>query len=169
MAIRTTNTPPEHLVGRRLGRLEFALFGARALIDEIGADAPLDAYPWVLWDERFDARATEARKRSMAPKGRVACRVDSAEVLFAALRAGMGISFLTLLDGAREPDLVQMHPIEPDFGMDLWLLTHSDLRNALRVRAFMDFATEAFAPLRGPMGVCGLSGASAKTIGIQAP
>ncbi len=158
IALRASNAPPEHLVGRRLGRLDFALYGSRTLIDEIGADAPLNAYPWLLPAERFDARVTEARKRKHAPSGRVACRVDSSEVLFAALRAGMGIGFAPVLDGALEPDLLQMRPIEPDFGIDLWLLTHSDLRNAARVRAFMDFATEAFSPLRDAMGACALSG-----------
>jgi DNA-binding transcriptional LysR family regulator len=32
-----------------------------------------------------------------------------------------------------------------DFRLDLWLLTHEDLRNTARIRAFMDFMANALA------------------------
>jgi DNA-binding transcriptional LysR family regulator len=38
---------------------------------------------------------------------------------------------------------VRLADINPDFAAGLWLLTHPDLRQSARVRAFMDFmATE---------------------------
>ena len=51
--MRWTNNPPAPLVGRRIGPIPHALYWDRALVDRIGRDAPLDAYPWVAWLEEF--------------------------------------------------------------------------------------------------------------------
>lgn len=151
VALRATNRPQPTLVGRKLGRLEYALYGARALVERVGRDAPFDDYPWVLWSDRLDARLTEERKHAHAPRGRVACRVDNASVFHAAVTGGVGIGFMPFLDASREEGLVQLRPMEPDFGMDLWLLTHPDLRHAARVRAFMDHVVERFSALGDAM------------------
>lgn len=147
VALRGTNRPQPQLVGRRVGRLAYLLFGARALVERIGADAPLDAYPWVMWGDRLGAELTVERMRGHAPHARVACRVDSPSVYQAAVAQGIGIGFLTRFDARFESDLVQPRPMEQDFGMDLWLLTHPDLRHAARVRAFMDHVAEAFSAM----------------------
>ena len=143
VAIRATSgAPPDYLVGRKLARAEQALYGARCLVQRIGPDAALSDYPWLAWDDRYDARLTEARRAELAPDARLACRFDSSVVLLAALRAGMGVAFLTCADADPLPDLVRLRPPEQDFGMDLWVLTHPDLRHTARVRAFMEHMSE---------------------------
>ena len=42
--------------------------------------------------------------------------------------------------GDRHPGLVRVGGVVPDLDVDLWLLTHADLRHSARVRAFIDFA-----------------------------
>jgi hypothetical protein len=37
------------------------------------------------------------------------------------------------------PELLRLSAPQPDFAADLWLLTHSDLRQSARVRVFLDF------------------------------
>jgi DNA-binding transcriptional LysR family regulator len=147
VALRISNKPPDHLVGRRLLRMEFALYGHRDLIAQVGEDRPYDDYPWMGWDERMGAKLTEQWMARHAPNANIAARVDSSVVMMETMKAGMGIGFMGCYFADDEPDLVRMRPAEPGFGMDLWLLTHEDLRNTARVRALMDHIDDALRPL----------------------
>jgi DNA-binding transcriptional LysR family regulator len=143
IAIRMTSDPPEHLVGRRIATMEYAVYGARSLVEELGIETPLDQFPWLAWDPRLGARGTERWMEQHVRDARIACRFDSAVSMLAAMRAGTGIQFMFCALGDLDDSLVQLREVEPDFGMDLWLLTHPDLRRTARVRAFMDYMAEA--------------------------
>ena len=58
VAIRWTDKPPEHLVGQRVCTAEYAVYGARSLLDRHGAEASLSEFPWVDWDVANNARVT---------------------------------------------------------------------------------------------------------------
>ena len=64
------------------------------------------------------------------------------------------------------PRLAQLSPPLPELERELWLLTHPDLRNTARARAFLDYCTEAIArrrdiveggPAPRPIGNSGLA------------
>jgi DNA-binding transcriptional LysR family regulator len=148
VALRLTNDPPENLVGRKLARAEFALYGARSLVGASGEQTPLAELPWISWDRRAGARLTEARIAELSPDAPVVLRVDSTTVMHHSIRRGVGISFLSCVVGDRDEALVRLRPPEPDFGMDIWVLTHPDLRSTARVRAFLDFAADELTRLR---------------------
>lgn len=146
VALRVSTKPAEHLFGKRVGILEYALYGTREIVDEVGADAPYSEYPWLMWDERLGARMTERWMKRHAKGARIACRVDTASAMIAAVRAGIGVQFILCSAGDADPNLVRIRDIEPGFSMGLWLLTHPDLRNTARVRAFMDHMSEELRP-----------------------
>jgi DNA-binding transcriptional LysR family regulator len=148
VAIRTTNKPPENLVGRKVARVEFAVYGARSLHKRLGKGAQLKDYPWVMWDARLGAQMTERRVDKIAPGRHVSLRVDDQLMFKEALRAGIGVGFLPCIDCDDDPALERLRDIEPDFGMDVWLLTHPDLRNTARVRAFLDHMAPALVEQR---------------------
>lgn len=145
LAIRFSNRPDEHLFGRKLVRVEYAVHSAAALVDKHGRRARLDRYPWLAWDEASGARVTEAWMKQHVPDARVACTYDSATAMHAAIRDGVGVAFIPCAYG---DGLVRLRRIEPAFGYDLWALTHEDLRRTARVRAFMDHAALHFAKQR---------------------
>jgi DNA-binding transcriptional LysR family regulator len=60
VVLRLTNQPPEGLVGRKVGRLQFAPYAARSLVARIGEEAPLGAFPWINWDERLNMQWLDA-------------------------------------------------------------------------------------------------------------
>ncbi len=143
VALRMTNAPPEHLVGRKLGRVEFAVFASRALVERVGVDAPYDAFPWLHWDERLNMRWLDQWLAKHAPKATIAMRVGpGTPMLRQAILAGIGVHFLAEFEGASDPELRRIGPIDPSFGRDLWLLTLPDLRHTNRIRAFMDHMDE---------------------------
>ena len=144
VALRMTSTPPEYLVGRRVGRLDFAIYASKALVERVGRGAPLAAYPWIAWDEqRPDMRWLDGWLAKNAPGARVAMRVDfSMLALREAVVAGLGAHFLACFEGDSDPGLERLSAPDPAHSRDLWLLTLPELRGTSRIRAFMDHVDE---------------------------
>lgn len=138
VAIRWTNNPSEALVGRRIGPAAYALYGAPDLVERIGVDAPLSAYPWVAWMRSFDTMLTASWMRERVPQDHVVGRYNCALALHAAIRAGIGIGFMPCQYAGDA--LVCLRPTEPGLDYDVWLLVHPEARAAARVRAFLDHA-----------------------------
>ncbi|MEO0601380.1 MAG: LysR family transcriptional regulator [Myxococcota bacterium] len=142
VALRSTNRPDEGLVGRRIGPMGYAVYAAASLVAEVGADAPLDAYPWISWDPAIEARMTRRWLTRSVPAARIAATADTPGSMLDLLRQGVGAAHFVVVDGERDPDLVRIRDREPDWDLDLWLLVHPDLRSAARVRAFTDHLHE---------------------------
>ncbi len=82
------------------------------------------------------------------PPERVAYKVNTVLGLAEAVEAGVGIGYLPCFIGDARPSLMRLAPPEPEFGSDLWLLTHPDLRHSARVRVFLDFLAAQIAKRR---------------------
>jgi DNA-binding transcriptional LysR family regulator len=140
VAIRPTNKPPESLVGRKVGRIRTALYGARSRSrDQRRKPEDLD---WVLPDESLAHLAQAKWAAKHVPPERVTVTCDSLLGIADAVAAGLGVGFLPTFLANRRAELVQL--AEPDDALDtgLWVLTHTDLRQVPRVRLFMDFVHE---------------------------
>lgn len=141
VALRLTNKPPEYLVGRKVGRVSFCVFGERRLVERIGAQARYDAFPWLHWDERLDMRPIDEWLHRHAPKAIIAMRIGTGgatAILRETIATGIGVHFLSTFDGDDDPRLARIGKPTTEFDRDIWLLTLPDLRNTNRVRAFMD-------------------------------
>lgn len=143
VVLRLSNAPPEQLVGRRVGRLQFAAYVARSLMEKLGEDAPLGAYPWIHWDERLGMSWLDAWLAKHAPGAAIAMRVDvGAAAMRELIAAGVGAQFLACIDGDADPSLVRLGPLDPFTSRDLWVLTLPELRDTPRIRAFTDHMVE---------------------------
>ena len=148
VAIRWTDKPPEHLVGHQVASAEYAIYAAKSLLENHSDRAPLDELPWIDWDIANNARLTALWMRKHIPPTQVVCRYDMALGLHAAIRSGIGVGFMPCAYGDADPLLKRIRPVEPDFGIGIWLLTHPDLRSTARVRAFMEHASNYFTSRR---------------------
>ncbi len=147
VVLRMTGAPPEGLVGRRIGRIEFAVYASRALARAIGPDAPLSSYPWLGWDRRTGPTWLDQWLARHAPGARVVLRFDVGTSSWRdRIAEGLGVHFLATFEGDADPRLVRVSPIAAEFARGLWLLTLPELRTTPRVRAFLDHAAES---LRG--------------------
>jgi len=144
VALRMTSSPPEYLVGRKVGRVEFAVYGSRELVARAGKRATYADFPWLHWDERLNFRWLDDFLAKRAPGARIAMRIDvNTGMMRDVVAAGVGVHFLATFEGDADPRLVRIGPVEEGFGRDLWLLTLPDLRNTNRIRAFMDHVEES--------------------------
>lgn len=141
VAIRATDQPPENLVGRRVARIAWALYGRAADFPEPGDvdEEELKQRNWVSLGDGLGAlKAVRFVQENIAPE-RVAYKINTVLGLAEAVEAGIGIGHLPCLIGDARPSLVRLAPPDPDYSADLWLLTHPDLRQSPRVRAFLGY------------------------------
>ena len=150
VAVRPTLEPPDTLVGRRLGRLGSAVYGAKkraSAVSPEGLDG-LATQPWIAWDEGLGPATVARWMAHTLPKATIVYRSNSLLNQLAACRGGLGLAVLPTFLGDPEPDLLRIRPPQEELVTDLWLLTHPDLRRTARVRVFLDFLFEALRAAR---------------------
>ena len=147
VAIRATNEPPETLIGRRIGAIRWAVYASPKLAAEYGAKTVEEA-PWVGFGDGFGSTAIRRWIERNVDLRRQACRVNSVLSIaeFDRRRRGRGDSAL-LYRQCRSGPRADRRPIG-ELDIDLWVLTHPDLRHSARVRAFTDYAGSELAKLR---------------------
>jgi DNA-binding transcriptional LysR family regulator len=147
VALRMSSSPHEGLVGRKLGKLAFAVFASAALVNRIGEDAGYADFPWIGIDEQMDSRWLSAWLKTNAAGASIVVRADeNAMLMRQMLLTGVGVFFLPVWEG-EALGLQRVGPLLTDIPTDVWLLTHQDLRHAGRVRVFIDHMVAALPPL----------------------
>lgn len=143
VAIRASRDPSETLVGRRLAAVAWGIYG-RA--DRDYADLAREA--WVSPDSTVAGGSIARFVGGQGVAERVRLRINTVTGLEAAIAAGLGIGPLPCFSADANPDLRRLSGPHPELGVDLWVLTHPDLRHAARVRVFMEHVAEAILPMR---------------------
>ena len=144
VAIRPSSAPQEALVGRKLATLAFAVYGRPepAATDGGGAFDP-DAGDWLGPDDALNYPELQAWMADQGVDRRCRYRTNSVVAMHAAAGAGHGLAVLPCYLGDPDPRLIRFGGTIPALAIDLWLLTHADLRKTARVRALLDFVAEA--------------------------
>lgn len=140
VAIRPTNAPPDHLVGRRAGRLQTAVYASKAYLAKHPATTPLAAHDWVAPDEGLSHLLQAKWLREQVPPARIAARVDSLVGMTQLVKRGLGLGMLLCMLADAEEELVQVEPPREALDTQVWVLTHPDLKEVARIKAFTDFA-----------------------------
>ena len=149
VVLRLSNAPPQHLVGRKIGRVQFAVYASGSLMEEVGEGAPLNAFPWIGWDERQNWRWFDVWLEKNAPDANIVVRLSNNPMLIAhAIRSGIGVQLLPCFLADPDPLLQRAADFDETFRVDLWLLTTPNLRTNSRIRAFMDHMADALLPHR---------------------
>ncbi len=146
VALRVTDAPPEHLVGRKTTRIGSAIYASKRYLERNPVGESLVGHRWIAWDESTTVPGLNDWLRAIDPDARIACRVNSGVLMQQAMRAGMGLGRAICPVADADPDLVRLTP--PTLGRPLWLLTHRDLRHTGRIRAILDFLAERLGALR---------------------
>jgi DNA-binding transcriptional LysR family regulator len=139
IAIRATDNPPETLVGRKAAWLAWALYGGAQDFAEPPACFEPARYRWITLGEAMGGFKLVRYVHKQVPAEQIVYRVNTVLGLAEAVEAGIGVGFLPCFIADARSGLRRLAPLQPNFGTDLWLLTHPDLRQAPRVRALMDF------------------------------
>jgi len=145
IAVRATDKPPEHLLGRQLSNIHWSVFGSKAYQDRlgfprhlnelaghdlIGAAASMLKIPAYSWLDKHCAKQIVARS-------------DDLTAMSCFAEAGLGLAILP--NDQQRSELVKLFEFSACEPSKLWLLTHPDLRNVERIRLLMAFLAASFA------------------------
>jgi DNA-binding transcriptional LysR family regulator len=144
VAIRPANDPPETLVGRRVAKIAFAIYANPRYLAKHRKTDDLAGHQWVGPDDSLAGTSVARWMRSELPESEITLRADSLLGLRQAAQAGLGLAALPCYLGDTSPGLVCVHRPIAAMQTALWILTHQDLRHTARIRAFTEFAAEAF-------------------------
>ncbi len=134
--VRITNQPPENAYGRKVADSPLAGYASQAYMDN---RPTIDR--WIALDYG----------PTLEPllHARPAFRSNSLSIVANTIKRGQGLGLLPCFVGEMTDGLVRVPdiPLRPD--MEIWVLTHEDVRNNPRVRALMDHLYQAFSKRRG--------------------
>lgn len=144
IAIRATDAPPEHLVGRQLRNIKWAVYAGKTYksgsgmpkrLDDlqehrlIGAAGMMRNLPGFIWLENNLGQQIHTRCDDLVTMSNFA-------------EAGQGLAFMP--DDQQRPELKRLFTFTPGQTSKLWILTHPDLRHVERIKLVMQYLSDAF-------------------------
>lgn len=143
VAFRGSNRPPENLVGRKVGRIQTALYASRAYLKSLGRRAGREDWRWIGHDASLSHLESAKWMRKHVPGAQVRLRLDSLVAMVDAVAAGWGVGFLLCPLAEARSGLVRIEEPMPALDTQLWVLTHPDLRHVARIRALTEHLAAA--------------------------
>lgn len=139
IAIRATRPVEGDLFGRRIAETAWALYASPKYL--AGRPQPLapsfEGHSFIGWDSSAVAAAAAWLDDTVSTEA-IVYRSSSLINQMMAVKAGIGMALLPCYLGDQEQDLLSVSGPEAALTRELWLITHKDLRNTARVRAFFD-------------------------------
>jgi DNA-binding transcriptional LysR family regulator len=147
VAIRLFRPKEPALVARRFSEVSFALYASDAYLERRGTprrkDA-LSAHDFIGADVSLDDLPHSKWLRRTFPKARYVIRANSTTAQTLACLEGHGIALLPSFVAAREPKLRPVLPRLAGPNREMWIVTHSDLRDNARTAAFVNWLSASF-------------------------
>lgn len=138
IAVRPAREPDQHLVGRKIGVIRQGIYAHRSF-DLNGADPQrLHSLPWLSPSPYMIYNQLHSWMKKEGYDDACICTADTVLGLYAAVRSGVGLAVLPGYLAETDGELVRIGAYIDEVAVDLWLLTHPDLRHTVRVRAILD-------------------------------
>ncbi|WP_198368637.1 LysR family transcriptional regulator [Roseomonas rosulenta] len=145
VALRVARPREGDLWGRKLADVAWTAYGAAshfAAAPPLAGPRDLAAHPLIGWEEATTGVNAARWLAEIAPPEAVVYRTGSLVNQMVAARAGLGLALLPCYLGDPEPGLARALPEPiPELSREMWIVTHRDLRNTARIRAFFDTVT----------------------------
>lgn len=145
VALRPVRPSQGDLFGRKLADVAWAIYGAADRFVE--ADG-LAGHPLIGWEEGATQIRAAGWLRAAASADAVAYRSNSLINQLLAAKAGIGLAVLPCYLADPDQGMRRITPPIEELTGELWIVTHSDLRNTARIRAFMEMIGEGLARQR---------------------
>jgi DNA-binding transcriptional LysR family regulator len=146
VAIRVSADPPDTLIGRRIAPVAMAIYQARDA-RTLAAEGAWEAGRWIAPSDGLSDTAIAAWMRKRLPHAEVVLEADSLVSMARAAAAGIGLAALPCYLGDSMPQLrrASVGVVPQEAPSHLWVLSHRDLRDTARVRAFTEYVSDALA------------------------
>lgn len=135
LAVRATRSPPRHLVGRKLGAIRVALYGARGAGDAAFDDAMAGRSDWIAPDDALPEHPSVVWRQRHLPRLQPRYRVASIQSVAELVALGLGVGIVPLFLAEPRSDLVRLSEPLDACETELWLLAHPESRHLPRIAA----------------------------------
>ena len=143
VAIRATNSPPDASLGRKVCDFRFSIYSSPAYLEK-NKGKPLQEQSWCLISGVIDWLVPHVWKKKSQGEEQVVFSSTNPLAVQNTTAAGMGVTALPCYLGDADPRLVRVGGELLEYRtMELWILTHPDLRHTARVKALIAFLYEA--------------------------
>jgi DNA-binding transcriptional LysR family regulator len=133
IAVRATKRPPQHLVGKQIGPIRVALYGARRGGVRSFADVEAGRCDWIAPDDALPEHPSVVWRKRRFPKVVPRYRVSSILSVLELVALGMGVGIVPLFLAETRKDVVRLTEALDECETELWLLTHPEARHLRRV------------------------------------
>ncbi|WP_029000602.1 LysR family transcriptional regulator [Azohydromonas australica] len=133
IAVRATQRPPQHLVGRHVGPIRVALYAAKDSSLHGWAEVEAGSAAWIAPDDALPEHPTVLWRRRRLPKVVPAYRVNSILTVMELVALGLGVGLLPVFLARGRPDLRVLGEVIDECQTELWLLAHPESRHLRRV------------------------------------
>lgn len=141
VAVRATMRPPDTSLGRKVCDFRFSIYSSPTYLKQ-NKDKPLAEQSWCLISDIVEWLVPHVWKKKSLGERQVIFSSSASLAVQNAAAEGMGFTLLPCYLGDADPRLVQVgEPVEP-LKIELWVLTHPDLRHTARVKALIAFLYE---------------------------
>lgn len=145
IAVRMVRPTQQALLAKRLGRVDVGMYAHQRYVKARGMPRSLLdlAHHALIGPDQDTFAARLAMQQGLAlTREMFQFRSDSDLAQLAAMRAGMGIGGCQIGIAKRDPALLPVLPDVLTFGLDMWLVTHGDLRQNKVVMGLYRFLTQ---------------------------
>ena len=151
IAVRPIKIPPESLIGRRIGTIATAFYASTSYRSRLTRPLSLSKCDWIGFEDSLSHLQSSEWIRKNIDEERIRYRANSLMACWAAARSGIGIAALPCYLADPDDTLIRIHNPISDLDGSLYLLTHPDLRNVVRIRIVLDFLAKELSSRRGLM------------------
>ncbi len=139
--VRIGNSPPDYLVGRALATSATCAYASKEYIETHEFHGDNRNATWLGWDDmvEYPKWVLEWSLEPMPVKG----RYNDVQIQMAFARRGFGMALLPCMLADPDPDLHRVPGARPMQHTKIWMLTHPDLRDSVRLRRFREFVNQA--------------------------
>jgi len=146
LAVRNVRPTQTGLVAKKIGDVVLGFFAHRRYLERHGIPRSLDDlsdHALIGYDQETPVvRSLQASGLNIA-RAMFSLRTDNDLAHLAAIRAGYGIGICQVPIGRRDRDLVRLLPKQFAFDLEIWLVTHENLRTSPRMRAVFEHLAAA--------------------------
>ncbi|CDT60661.1 LysR family transcriptional regulator [Vibrio coralliirubri] len=135
IAIRPANELPAHLVGTKLSKIAFGVYGSPEYINGLKSKHPLKSASWLM----MHRGSASLQVSELISEDKIVMKADSFEPLIIAAENQMGLAYLPCFLGNSKGTLHRVDMEVMHQNTDLWMMTHKDLEDSARVKAFFSF------------------------------
>lgn len=142
VVIAAVNDHPDYIIGKVLAPIKIKLYASIDYIEKHGKpDSPEDLsdHKLLLLNEKLGHIAFNEWLKNLVPKSAIAVSSNMLTTLYSYARQGLGVAPLPTYVGDRDDQLACLMDVPEQFHHKIWILTHPDLKNTRRIKAFMQF------------------------------